>query len=255
MKFLLIFISCGLLLPNFFHIQLEKTPVYDHKEEFNPNLAYLNSIQKLTTAADSIAVQKNVSQNSLQYAIIVTNLVRNRFYHGFSKYPLTTNWIAAGSDYLFGYGLAAIVAPDDILKYSHAGCSQQSIVLMEVMKRKNISSRIVGFPHHFATELCFNNSWYFFDPNMEPHIKDSDRLESKWNCCADSLKKYYDTSRYKNLDWVFGNSSPLFGKVNAAPAPNAAVFQSTTNYLSKIMWLFPLIIIFYRNEKVRRSSK
>ncbi len=256
MKLLLIALSALLLLPNFFNIHLEERPQYDHKELFNPGLAYINSTEKLIEIADSTAKQKNISQNSLAYAIMVSQILRNRFYHGFSRYPLNENWIAATGEYFLGYGLASIVKPDDILKYSFGGCSQQSIVLIEVMKRKNISYRYVGFPHHYATELKFNNNWYFFDPNMEPNIPDSERLESKWNCCADSLKKYYDTTRFKDLNWKFGkNLTVVFGNVNATPAPHARLFQTTTGYLSKTLWLFPLVIIFYHRKKISNRAK
>ena len=253
MKLLLIAISAILLAPNFFNINLAETPQYDHKEKFNPGLAYINSTEKLIQVSDSIAKRNNIPQKSLAYAITVSQVLRNRFYHGFSRYPLNQNWIAAISEQCFGYGLASIVKPDDILKYSFGGCSQQSIVLMEVMKRKKIYYRCVGFPHHYATELMFDNNWYFFDPNMEPNIPDSARLESKWNCCADSLKKYYDTARFNDLNWKFGNANVTFGKVNAPTAPNAEIFHTTTKYLSKTLWLFPLIVVFYRKRKKNNS--
>lgn len=256
MKLLLIAISALLLLPNFFNVNLADTPIYDHKELFNPGLAYINSTEKLIQVSDSIAKKNNIPQNSLKYAIMVSQIIRNRFYHGFSRYPLNQNWIAAVSERCAGYGLASIVKPDDILKYSYGGCSQQSIVLIEVMKRKNISYRYVGFPHHYATELKFDNNWYFFDPNMEPNIPDSARLESKWNCCADSLKKYYDSARFKDLDWKFGTHLNVkFGKENAATAPHAEIFHTTTKYLSKTLWLFPLIVVLYRRKKVSNRSK
>jgi hypothetical protein len=249
MKILLISISVLLLLPNFLPLHLEETPQYDHREKFDPHLAYINTTDKLIAVADSTAKQNNISQGSLGYGLVVSQILRNRFYHGFSRYPLNENWIAAIGEQVFGYGMASIVKPDDILKYSFGGCSQQSIVLMEVMKRKNISYRMVGFPHHYATELKFDGNWYFFDPNIEPHISDSERIESNWKGDVNILKKYYDTTRYKNLDWGFGFNKVTFGTVNAPAAPNAALFQTTTKYLSKTLWLFPLALIFYRRKK------
>jgi len=249
MNLLLIVISLFLFLPNLFNIHLEADPVYDKKEKYNPSLSYINSTEKLIKVSDSIAKLNNISSDSLAYAITVSQVLSDRFYHGFSRYPLNQNWIAAAGEYFFGYGLASIVKPDDILKYSFGGCSQQSIVLAEVMKIKNISYRSVGFPHHYATELKFNNNWYFFDPNMEPDIPDSTRLESNWNFCAETLKKYYDTTRFKDLNWKFGNNNVTHGRINAAAAPNASLFHSTTKYLSKTLWLFPLIVVFYRHKK------
>lgn len=256
MKLLLIAVSALLLLPNFFNVHLEQTPQYDHKELFDPRLAYINSVEKLITTSDSIAAKNNIAKNSFACALVVSHLLRERFYHGFSRYPLNQNWIAATGEYFFGYGLASIVKPDDIMKYSFGGCSQQSIVLMEVMKRKGISYRFVGFPHHYASELMFDGKWYFFDPNMEPNIPDNERLESKWNCCADSLKKFYDTTRFKDLDWKFGkNLHVTLGNVNAPTAPHASLFHTTTKYLSKTIWLFPLLIVFTRRKKVSNRSK
>ena len=249
MRLLLISISILLLAPNFFHTRMEKTPVYDHKEDFDPSLSSVNSVNKLVQMSDSLAKVNNISQGTLAYAITVSKIVRNRFYHGFSQYPLNENWIAAISEHLFGLGLASIVKPDDILKYNYGGCSQQTIVLMEAMKRKNIAYRSVGFPHHYASELKLDGNWYFFDPNMEPNISDSQRLENRWNCCADSLKKYYDTTRFTDLDWKFGkNLHVALGKVDAVPAPKAQLFQEVTKYLSKSIWLFPLFFAFRKKK-------
>lgn len=256
MKLTLVAISVLLLLPNFFNIHLEDNPQYNHKELFNPSLGYINSIPKLIAVSDSVAVKNNIQQGTLSYAVAVSNTIRDRFYHGFSRYPLKQNWIAAFSEYFCGHGLASIVKPNDILKYNYGGCSQQSIVLMEVMKKKNIDYRSVGFPHHFATELKIKGQWYYFDPNMEPNISDSDRLESKWNGYADSLKKYYDTTRFPNLNFIFGkNQKVAFGKTNDVNAPNANIFHTATRYLSKTLWLFPLIIVFYRNKKQSPNLK
>ena len=91
MKLLLIAISALLLLPNFFNVHLEEKPQYDHKELFDPGLAYINSTEKLIEIADSMAKQNNIPQNSLEYAVIVSEVLRNSFYHGFSRYPLSEN--------------------------------------------------------------------------------------------------------------------------------------------------------------------
>lgn len=255
MKLLLVGISFLLLLPNFLPMQVGDKPVYDHRERFDPNLSYINSVSKLIEVSDSIAKKENITQGTLSYAIMVSTILRNRFYHGFSSYRASENWIAAAGQKYFGYGLGCIVNADEILNYSYGGCSQQSIVLMEVMKRKNIPYRSTGFAHHYALELMFNNDWYFFDPDMEPNIPDDERLERKWSCCADKLKKYYDSTRC-NLDWIFGkNLKVAFGDVNATPAPKAKVFHTTTKYLSKTLWLFPLFFIFYRRKKISNRTK
>ena len=143
MKLLLIAFSALLLLPNFFNVHLEQTPQYDQKELFNPRLAYINSIDKLIETCDSLAGKNKIATNSFAYALMVSDLLRERFYHGFSRYPLTLG---------------------------------------------------------------------------------------------------------KNPDVTFG-------KENAVNAPNASLFHTTTKYLSKTLWLFPLLIVFKRRKKVSNRAK
>lgn len=243
MKYVFIFLAVILFLPVFFSISPVKAPAYNNKELFDPSLAKINSVQKLVGYSDSAAHVNNIKVGSLGYAVLVSSILRKRFYHGFSYYTLQKNWIAVTAQLLFGRDLAAPVNADEILKYPYAGCSQQAIVLMNVMKRKNVAYRSVGFPHHYALELNFKNNWYFFDTNMEPKMKDNEREEDKWNASADVLKKYY-SGNYQYLDWTFGKSVPItFGKVNADPAPNASLFQNITGILSKILWIFPLLFV------------
>ena len=244
MKFLLISISALLLLPNFFNVSLEEKPGYNKVEIFDPSLSRINSVQKLMNYSDSIS-QKKYAPNSLQYAMVVSDVLEQRFYHGFSVYSLQKDWIAAVTQYLFGHYVANPVNPEDILKYPYAGCSQQAIVFVEVMKRNKVPYRSLGFPHHYTTELQFDNSWYYFDTDMEPDMSISDRNLVYWKHDADSLKKFYHKN-HAAAQYGFGNSQKAtVGKIDASPAPNAFLFQKTTKYLSKLLWIFPLIILVY----------
>jgi hypothetical protein len=244
MKILLISLSVLLLLPNFLNITIEKEPGYNRIELFDPSLSRINSVQKLINYADSISENK-FADTSLQYALIVGNVLRDRFFHGFSTYSFKQNWIAATTQYFLGHDVANPVNADDILLFPYAGCSQQAIVLFEVMKRKGINFRSLGFPHHYATELQFNNSWYYFDPNMEPKMNEEERNVKNWKHSIDSLKKYYHQSPAL-LNWGFGNSLMVsVGEINAKPAPKADLFQTITKYASRFLWLFPLLIVAY----------
>ena len=249
-KPLLITLSAVLLLLNFIDLDINEKLAYDHKELFDPGLAYINSIDKLEKYIDEREITGSVDPRSISYVDTITQVIKNRFYHGFSHFTLKENWIAALSEKVIGYGLASKVKPDDIMQQEYAACSQQAMVMMEILKRKNISYRSVGFPHHFALEVSIKDKWYYFDPNMEPHISDVERLEENWKCCADNLKKYYDTSRFKDLDWKFGvNTKVSQGKINQRFAGNARIFQTSTSVLSKILWCFPLLLLFYRFQK------
>jgi hypothetical protein len=250
-KLIAILLVATFSIPIFLDYSPEKAPVFTHTEQFDPSYSRLNSVRKLEVYADSVAAVRRIKPDSLAYGILVANILRKRFYHGFSAYSCKENWLASLAQYCFGHNLAYPVIPDDILKFPYAGCSQQAIVLMKVMRDKNIPYRSVGFPHHYATELFFGHDWYFFDPDMEPIIKPNERMETSWKESGDSIKKYYSRFGSKKINWAFGNSLPaIIGHVNADPAPHAEIFQVTTKYLSKLLWIFPfLFIVFYKQKQ------
>jgi hypothetical protein len=253
-KPILIALSAVLLSFNFIDTDINYTMKYDHKENFDPALLYLNSIDKLEKHIDSLAQRKRITPGTFEYAELVTDVIKYRFYHGFSHFTLSENWIATFSEKVMGYGLDSKVKPDDILKNEYAACSQQSMVMMEILKRKKISYRSVGFPHHFALEVSVGGKWYYFDPNMEPVMQKEDRLEENWKCCADNLKRFYDTSRFKDLDWKFGkNLHVTTGPVNETPARHARLFQDVTAVFSRFMWCLPLLLVVYQSRSSMKN--
>src|SRR5690606_7454053 len=110
---------------------------------------------------------QKVPVSSLAYWDNMSNIMTNIFSHGYSYYSLEENWIAAICGSLFWRDLAAIVNPEDIMRYSNAACSQQSIVLMECLGRKGIPHRAVMFPNHYAVEAYIENGWRYFDTHLE----------------------------------------------------------------------------------------
>jgi hypothetical protein len=248
-KPLLLALSAVLLSLNFINVDINEKLPYDHKENFNPGLSYLNSIDRLETYIDSTEKANQLAPNTVGYIETIDNAIKNRFFHGFSHFTIKENWIAAFSERVVGYGLDCKVRPDDIMKNENAACSQQSMVMMEILKRKKITYRSVGFPHHFAMEVQVQGKWYYFDPNMEPKISNQQRLEENWGGCADNLKRYYDTSRFKDLDWKFGKQCQVtFGTINDTPAGHAKMFQSATAFFSRFLWCFPLLIVLYKSR-------
>lgn len=247
LKPLLIAASILLFVPNLINKNINDELAYDHKEKFEPSLGYLNSVDKLNAHIDSLAAERGLAHWSLDYPLLVEEVIEKRFYHGFSHQLLSQNWIAAVSEKVFHYGLSCKVKPEEILQHPNAACSQQSIVMMEIFRRNHIIYRSVGFPHHFAMEALVNNNWYYLDANMEPRISNNERLESNWKCCADNLKKYYDPHRFSDLDYQFGNGQKaIFSAINNRPAQHARVFQTITGYTSKVLWLLPLLILLFK---------
>ena len=246
-KMLLVTIAVLLFLPNSFKKDINPAPLYDRKENFNPGLSYINSIQKLEAYLDSIAAAKKISVTDFEYVELLENIIENRFYHGFSHFTLNENWLAAFAGKYIKEDYACKVQPEKIMALSNAACSQQALVMMAVLRNKKISYRSIGFPHHYAMEVFIDNNWYFFDANMEPRITKEQRKMTNWKHQNDNLKIYYDTNRFTDLDYKFGNGvTATTGVINEVPARNARMFQATTGILSKIMWCFPVLLIFYR---------
>lgn len=247
MKAFLIILSVALVLPNLINKDINPVLNFDSKEKFNPSLGYINSPEKLEKHIDSIASKKNIDIGSYDYVMIVEDVIKQRFYHGFSHFSISENWIAALSGKFVDEGLACKVKPEDILEHEYAACSQQSIVMMALLYKKNISYRKIGFPHHYAMEIMADGEWFFSDPNMEPAMKKQQRMESAWNHKGDALKKYYDKKRHKNLDYQFGTGQEAFvGPVNEVPARNVKSFHTATFILSKILWIFPLLLLYFK---------
>ncbi len=246
-KALFIFIVVALFLPNLFNKDINPRPPFNRIEDFDPRLAYINSVEKLETHIDSIAVSQHIAAGSYDYVLIAETVTKKRFYHGFSHFTLKENWLAAVMGRCCEEGLACKVQPEDIMQHSNAACSQQSIVLMALLRKKNITYRKIGFPHHYAMEVMIDKDWYFFDADMEPLITKAQRMESSWKHQADLLKPYYDTKRYSDLDYKFGvGLTVTTGTINEVPAPRAKIFQAATGILSKILWCLPLLFILFR---------
>ena len=161
-KPILIALAILLFLPNLFNKDLHSSSQFSKKENFDPRLSTLKSLQALELFADSIANSKNIQYNSFAYVELLETIIKNRFYHGFSHFTLSENWIAAVAGKWLKEDYACKVQPEKILQHNNAACSQQAIVLMALLRNKNISYRSVGFPHHYAMEVLINKNWHFF---------------------------------------------------------------------------------------------
>lgn len=242
LRILLIFLALIFLLPHVINIPGHPSPVYNQKELYDSSLNYINTIKKVGEAADQIN-QGKYAKNSFDYALIVSKILRKRFYHGFSQYRFGENFIAVSSDYLFKNNIACLVSPEDIMKYPYAGCSQLVIVFAEVMKKNQVDYRTISFPHYLAIEFYVDSSWYFFDPNMEPELTRQDRDVRNWHYLNDSIKKHYSPVDH-DLDFVFGKGKmAVLGKLNSPIASKARPFQEVTYYLSQWLWAIPVCFL------------
>jgi hypothetical protein len=242
------------------------TPVYDNKEDYDPSLNRLSTISKLTVYCDSVYEEVVYTNPALKfesaYPEIVSKVVRKRFYHGYSTYGTGNNIVGGLFASVTKKGLTAIVIADDILKYPYAACSQQSIVMMDVLEQKGFKTRKVGFEGprggHFCFETYFDGKWHFYDPDMEPDVRlllayqrPSVAFIASHTSFMLQAYRQYPAEKMMNL---FSNY--FYGKVNAPAAPWAYWYQQITKFLSYTLWSFFLVLfILVRRRLLRTSAK
>jgi hypothetical protein len=240
-------------------------PKFGFKEEFTPSLVRLNTVDKVLEYCDSLYVEKSSTGDAVKFEEafpqIVSAVLRNRFYHGYSLYSLDNNFMAVLLSRMSIRGLSAIVIPDDILKYPYAACSQQSIVFMEILQRKGFLTRKVGFQGknngHFCFEVYYNGNWHFYDPDMEPDMAvlnayNRPGIEFLAHHPAILIKAYRQYPNEKVLD-IFTNY--FYGPVNTFAAPRAIIFQRLSKFFSYTLWLFFLIAFILVRKKYLRLSR
>jgi hypothetical protein len=229
-------------------------------EDFDGSLLRLNTLDKLIAYCDSFYAENSKTRS---YPGIVSEVIRKRFYHGYSYYNTGNNPLGVFIEPLVGNGATAVVIPDDILESPHAACSQQSIVGMEVFKRKGNPVRKVTMfdavknTGHFAYEVYYNNAWHFFDTDQEP---DQKILKSHYYPSIAQLKKNPDiiaAAYYKRdiacFQRLIANSQ--IGPVNKFPAPNAYFYQVTTKFFTAFGWAFVWLFILVRNRSRRKKMR
>lgn len=242
----------------------EHDPLFTFEERFNPLLTRLNSLDKITAYCDSLYAERSYNQKvkfEQTYTEIVSSVVMNRFYNGYSEYGTNNNFIGVLLSEISMKGLRAIVIPNDILKYPYAACSQQSIVMMEILKRKGFNTRKVGFLGkkygHFCFEVYYNNDWHFFDPDMEPDVAVLNAYNRPGIAFLAShtdvlMKAYHQYAPGRVMD-IFPNY--FYGSVNTFSAPKAIIFQQLTKFFSYTIWLFFLIAFILARKKYLRLSR
>jgi hypothetical protein len=243
----------------------DKDPLYGFRENFDPSLVRLNSLIKIAGYCDSLYAERSYNHTSKfeeVYPDIVSAVIRDRFYHGYSSYRFSNNFFGKLISKFGMNGLNAIVIPDDILKYPYAACSQQSIVFMEILKRKGFTTRKVGFngktTGHFCFEVYYEGGWHFYDPDMEP----DNQLLTAYNHPSiallvrhqDILLRAYNQYPKETVLDIF--PTYFYGQVNSFEAPKAIIFQKVTKLLSYSIWtVFLLLFIMVRKKYKRLSSK
>ena len=220
-------------------------------ERYEPALIRLNSIGKMEDFIDSIyhlQAPEGKPFDTISYLQACRITVQKRFYHGVSEYRWSNNWPAWLSGNLCWSHMKAIVDPDDILKYSHAMCSQQQIVFLELLSRKKIPFRSVGLgydegPGHFISEVYYNRGWHMFDVNLEPRWEEEGVARSSFDSLLRHPEAFYliykdKLSRGKSDKLM---TRVVYGTKNELPAGHMQLFH---RLCMAMMVLVPVFLWF-----------
>ena len=253
--YLFLSLSVFFLIINLLPFHLTNEQGWHSYEKFDEKAQSIQTINSLIKVIDDSARSKNIKEKTLDYNEIITLKIKQRFRHGYSHYALNENWIACLSGYFIWRDLSAIVDPEDLMKYPNAACSQQSIIMMEILKIKNIPFCKVGWNHHFTLCAWVENGWHYYDPNMEPIITIEQRKFNDNFLNIEFLAQIYKGRINKNeINGALG--VPQLGKFNEFPAPRALIFHKATKIISITFWLLFLIpvIFWYRPIHILRNK-
>jgi hypothetical protein len=198
-------------------------------EAFDPQMRRIESIDE---AVDYIRA-RHPGAGPVALADAADELVRHRFFHGYSAYRPCQDWIAYLAGYLWS-DLRNPVLPDDILKFRRAACSQQAIVFQQIVRRLGLDFASVRAPGHFASAVKLDGTWYVYDADKEiaPRKYPYSALVSG----APVIERIYGD---------FGGTlhrAALEGRISLTdidrdPAPRAALFHRLSGFLSAFGWL------------------
>ena len=233
---------------------------YSSSELFNKDLCNINSIDAALLYIDKqVGINKINYFDTLKYVQATSTFTKDRFFHGLARYTVSENWIANfGAKCLWDH-MSAIVDPDDIMKYCGGLCSQQTIVFMEILKRRGIKTRSVGLgykegPGHFLCEVFYENAWHLHDVTLEPqwtkvtgHHKSMEYYQKN----IDSLFVAYESRLSRgNFDKIMEKVE--YGKVNEFPAKNMRIFHNVTKAFT---YALPILSGLVCIRSYRRKNK
>jgi hypothetical protein len=226
-------------------------------ERYDPGLGRLTDLDRFDNYIDSLKQERNIPGNSFKEVFLINSVIERRFYHGYSKYSIHDNFLAYIAGKYIWSALSAIVIPNDILKHPNAACSQQAIIMMEVLKYRGYQVRKLGLTNHFILEVFCDNDWKVFDPNKEPTLQGFSHNAIPVYLQNGALNKAYSSLSENEVETMFKVAK--IGKVNEFPAKNARLFHIVTKFISQyfVVFLvaFLLVIWFVLNKTVKVSPQ
>ena len=203
---------------------------------------YDSSLQRFQTI-DQVErhLAKMPASTDLDRVLNVENFLRARFYYGYARYSFRENWVVWLAARVINPDLDAKTDANEIIESPWASCSQQAIVVQEVLSRWNLPYASVLFPRHFTAAVEIDRIWYVVDP-WEPLERDRSRLFplSDWQSATARAKFLSPAAR---AVWEPGLTAhpPHLAHINQSPAPTMAWFHPLTEVLSAWLWVPTLL--------------
>lgn len=229
----------------------------------NPSIYYekKNKFDNDITLSDTDVFSKldSLTNDKKQSAVIINETINKGIAHywdteGINKYNIRVPFFNNYLLYLYSF-----IKPDTYLMYEFMDskraiirgiglCSQQSIILSEILKVKNIKNELIGLSgRHVVVHAQVNeieNEWWVLDPDygvIVPH-----RLSTITNNPS-SIINYYQAAGYNkqivdNLVGIYASNSTVIISKNGAKdyAPKRYYIE----YLSYVLiWLIPFILM------------
>jgi hypothetical protein len=231
-------------------------------EAYDSKLSYIQSIEDLDCEV-KIRLKNDFSDTS-KVVNAIDDILRNRFYHGYSEYSMQDNWLAYICSKVIFWGIKHPVIPDDILKYPMAACSQQGLVFQAMLRKYDISYATIAFGRsnnqhsgHYAVSAFYNNSWHYFDTNQEP-IKLTNNPSIETIIKEGKLGSIYSGNNSISSQWLNEKiQNGLIHRVNKniLSGIKMMTLHYVTGFLSSWLWFILLgaycsrIFIKYRDKQ------
>jgi hypothetical protein len=209
-------------------------------EAFDPALQSINSLDE----AVSYVTSRTAVHDPAALAAAADEFVRRRFYHGYSQFTPSHDWLAYLAGYVF-IDLRSPVIPDDILRYPQAACSQQSLVFEALMRRLGVESGSVWLEHHFIAAAKIGGEWRVFDADREIGVRSYPLTKLlKGDPAIIALYGKYGPSI--DLAGQIARHEVKLTYVGRNPALHCTIFQRLTHFFSRFGWALFLALASLR---------
>jgi len=259
-ELILLIISLPLVVVRFilpkedFFILAKKQERLMGDEAYDYRLQYMKSLNAMNAIWEYVTYHENMIGDSSKTAEVAYQLIKDRFAFGdgYCRYTLKENWLLYLMGKFIWSDFTAKVFPDEILKHPHAACSQQSIVLISLLRSKGYPVRKIGFAYgHYALEVYYDDSWHYVDVTYEP-VWDFPRCSFE-ELMANNMEKL--VSIYRNR-WSEEEVRERhlkgfwYGTPDEVPASKMAKVHVATQFISdNLLYFIWLIIVFQITRK------